>query len=259
MPLYHLTPVSGNIKTGPIAGSTTSRDSCPVSCPFIGAGCYAENHGLIYHWLAVAHPAGASIEGSAKKGRGLDMETFSAQLRTLPKGSSFRHNQAGDLPHVDGMINGPALVPMLDAIRARKLRAFTYTHHTTDTGTHAGQANARIIARLTAAGLTVNASTETAQQADRLKAYAPTVPVVLTVTEEEAQQRGKCWTTPAGHAVVICPAQTVEGMNCAQCMLCHKADRKSIVGFIVHGTSKSKARKSIMLRTAEHTAAAAGG
>ena len=249
MPLFHLTPISSNIKTGPIAVSTTSRDSCPNSCPFKGNGCYAETGPLAMHWKTVAYPVGTSIDGSTKKGRGLDMETFAASLRTLPRGSSFRHNQAGDLPSAkDGTIDAAALVPMLDAIKARSLKAFTYTHHSTDTSTHAGQVNARIIARLTAAGLTVNASTESAQRADRLKAYAPNVPVVLTVTEEEAQQRGKHWSTPAGNAVVVCPAQSTEGMTCAQCMLCHKADRKSIVAFIAHGTSKAKARKVIMMQ-----------
>ncbi|CCV12985.1 hypothetical protein MESS4_510152 [Mesorhizobium sp. STM 4661] len=50
---FHLTEVSTNSKTGPIPVATVSNESCPTSCPLLGAGCYAENGPLRIHWDAV--------------------------------------------------------------------------------------------------------------------------------------------------------------------------------------------------------------
>ena len=36
------TPKSGNSKTGQVAATYVSQDSCPKSCPLMGSGCYAE-------------------------------------------------------------------------------------------------------------------------------------------------------------------------------------------------------------------------
>ena len=47
---FHLTPVSGNVKTGPIPVSTTTRESCSPICPFFSNGCYAESGPLRLPW-----------------------------------------------------------------------------------------------------------------------------------------------------------------------------------------------------------------
>ncbi len=240
--LYHLTPVSSNAKTGPIAVSTTSRDSCPNTCPFLGSGCYAEAGRVRIHWEATGTPAGQERPNSTNKGRGVDLETFTAQLRSLPRGSSFRHNQAGDLAHEDGLINTEHVFSITAACKARNLKAFTYTHHDTQ-----HKWNRDTIATMNASGFTVNLSTETLDGAD--KAAALNIgPVCVTLTEEQAPAGTKTISTPAGRPVTVCPAQTIEGMTCAQCMLCAKVDRKAIVGFIVHGTGKAKARKVITMK-----------
>jgi len=41
--------------------------------------------------------------------------------------------------------------------------------------------------------------------------------------------------TPNGLPIVVCPAQTTKGIQCATCKLCQVRDRKSIVGFLAHG------------------------
>ena len=85
---YHLTPRSSNKKTGPIPVSTTSRDSCPDTCPLKnGGGCYAGSGPLSLHWDKVGTD------------RGVSLESFCDTIRALPKGQVWRHNQAGDLPH----------------------------------------------------------------------------------------------------------------------------------------------------------------
>jgi hypothetical protein len=54
---FHLTPVSANVKTGPIPVSTTTRESCSPVCPFFNNGCYAETGPLRLHWNAVTAQA----------------------------------------------------------------------------------------------------------------------------------------------------------------------------------------------------------
>jgi len=39
---------------------------------------------------------------------------------------------------------------------------------------------------------------------------------------------------------MVCPAQTREGVTCATCKLCSRANRSVIVGFIPHGGAKKK-------------------
>jgi hypothetical protein len=51
--MFHLTLKSRNVKTGPIPVSTSTRKTCPDSCPFKNNGCYAESGPLAIHWKAV--------------------------------------------------------------------------------------------------------------------------------------------------------------------------------------------------------------
>ncbi len=44
------TRVSSNAKTGPIPVTTTSEETCPVSCPLKRNGCYADAGPLALFW-----------------------------------------------------------------------------------------------------------------------------------------------------------------------------------------------------------------
>jgi hypothetical protein len=50
--------------------------------------------------------------------------------------------------------------------------------------------------------------------------------------------------TPGGIPIVICPAQTSD-VSCDQCRLCQKRDRKSVVGFLAHGTASKRLSKKL--------------
>jgi len=65
MKTVHLTLKSGNVKTGPIPVSTTSKASCSDTCPFKDNGCYADGGPLALHWRAVTEGA-----------RGTDWQSF---------------------------------------------------------------------------------------------------------------------------------------------------------------------------------------
>src|SRR5210317_1974689 len=92
---FHLTRSSSNVKTGPIPVSTSSRATCPPTCPFLENGCYA--HAGYYtrlHWDAVTRGE-----------RGLPMAEFFREISLLPDGQLWRSNVAGDLTHTMGRIS----------------------------------------------------------------------------------------------------------------------------------------------------------
>lgn len=214
----HLSPVSGNAKTGPIPVSTTSAKTCPPSCPFNrGGGCYAGSGPLALHWRKVTN-----------RERGMAWGKFCAEVSALPDGQLWRHNQAGDLPGVGEAINRRELRQLVRANRGK--RGFTYSHK------YGSAANVRAIREANAAGFTINLSANSLAEADRL-AELKAGPVACVLP---ASQTTNCF-TPGGRKVVICPATQREGISCATCQLCSRGSRSVIIGFPAHGTSYKKA------------------
>lgn len=207
----HLTLKSANVKTGPIPVSTTERDSCPDDCS-MKKECYAASGPLALHWSKVS--AGE---------RGTDWGQFTASIAALPDDQLWRHNQAGDLPKKNNSID-PVKLGQLVAANKNK-RGFTYSHHhdaeSIDWIRHANNW-----------GFTVNLSANDLIDADVLADHAAgPVVVVLPSTQTENTR------TPAGRAVVICPATQRDDVSCATCQLCQR-QRSAIVGFPAHGTRR---------------------
>jgi hypothetical protein len=175
------------------------------------------------HWRAVT-------EGK----RGMEWDAFCESIADLPDGQLWRHNQAGDLPHVDGVIDSAALSTLIEANNGK--RGFTYTHHV------ASDAHIDTLTVANVAGFTVNLSANNLHHADTLMATGLPVVVVLP-----ADQRTNT-TTPAGNRVVVCPATVRDDVSCATCQLCQRADRSTIIGFPAHGTGAKRA-DSIARRT----------
>lgn len=211
----HLTLKSSNSKTGPIPVSTTSAESCPPSCPLQGGGCYAKSGPLALHWKK-------TTDGS----RGMEWDEFVREIEKLPKNTIWRHNQAGDLPGVGEEIDAMKLFDLVEANRGK--RGFTYTHKTS---------RPDLLLWANEEGFTINLSGNSPAHADELvKLGAGPVVTVLP-----AEFVGRTTVTPKGRHIVVCPAYYKEGMNCSNCGLCQKSDRKSIIGFPAHGTYKKKA------------------
>ena len=223
---FHLSRVSTNSKTGPIPVSTSSKATCPPTCPFLGGnGCYGDNHGLNFHWRLVTN-------GS----RGVTASEFFRLIAALPSGQFWRANQAGDLPHTRGRISRRFLRGLIAANSGR--RGYTYSHHDLALGE-----NLALIRQANRQGLTINVSTETEAAADR--AIAAGLPAVVAVPSTETRL---AWNTPAGHRVVVCPAQRDGSIvDCSTCQLCYKrpAGNRLIIAFLAHGTSKAKANAAI--------------
>lgn len=224
MTQVHLTLKSSNVKTGAIPVSTTGRASCPTSCPFQAAGCYADNYGLNFLWNRVTN-------GTA----GTDWSTFCNTISTLPDGQLWRHNQAGDLPQDGhGRIDGH-LMGYLVAANIGK-RGFTYTHHTPELGD-----NAKYIKGANDWGFTVNLSANTPAHADTLAALE-IAPVVVVLPSTQTTNT----TTPQGRPIVICPATTRGDVTCESCQLCARVDRKVIVGFPRTARALKKPNKPLL-------------
>lgn len=228
MPFYrvHLSPKSGNVKTGPIPVSTTSSATCPTACPFrsdAAGGCYAASGPLALHWRAVT--AGE---------RGTDWRSFVGSIAALPEGALWRHNQAGDLPGDGITIDRDALDALVEANVGR--RGFTYTHYL-PTGSNGGA-----VADANARGFTVNLSANDIAHADAL-ADLGIAPVVAVLPSDVDGRATRTVRTPAGRTVVVCPATYRDDVSCATCALCARADRTTIVGFPAHGTGKARASR----------------
>jgi len=210
---------SRNAKTGPIPVSTSTAATCPASCPFQGAGCYAESYPLKGRWDEVT-------DGR----RGASFGALLPQIAALPEGQLWRHNQAGDLPGIGDDIDTVALAQLVAANAGR--RGFTYTHKPMSS-----PAAIDAIASANANGFTINLSANNLAHADELAALA-IAPVVVVLPATTAGNQTV--TTPEGRRVVVCPATYRDDVTCASCGLCAK-QRAVIVGFLAHGTYKRKA------------------
>lgn len=226
---------SRNSKVGAMPVSTTSRNSCPDACPLKGSGCYAESGPLAILWAALSRAKpGKTFERAGQTLQSLTWKQFTHAVAALPKGTLWRHNQAGDLPGTGDAINVKALQALVDANRNR--RGFTYTHKPV-TGRH-GAVNAAAIAHANANGFTVNLSADTLAEADAL-AETGIGPVVVVLPDTVSGNADI--TTPQGRRVSVCPATYRDDVSCLTCQLCQRGNRKSIVGFPAHGASKRKA------------------
>lgn len=227
-PQIAFTRVSRNKKTGPIPVTTSSAETCPDACPLkarllaSGArelgGCYADSGPLALFWRKVT-----------ERKAGLAWQEALDQIRALPKGTLWRHNQSGDLAGAGDQISFSALDQLVQANRGK--RGFTYTHKPVD-----GMAEQLAILQANKAGFTINLSANTLAEADSLSDLQ-IAPVVVVLPADQT----RATTTPAGRKVAICPAVISENIDCARCGLCALRDRKAIIGFPAHGAAKRKA------------------
>lgn len=226
IPRVKLTARSSNRKTGPIATTISSSDTCPATCPFNnGKGCYAAGGPTAIHWRKLDRgETGTPI---------LDIGHQFAEAKLEP-GTMLRWNVAGDLPHDDGILNFPVIQQLVAIFKGRKLRAFTYTHH------RQGWQNLETVEWCNKAGFTVNLSCDSEEQAGRR--HREGFPSVCVVPSGDTR---RSWQDDHGTRYQTCPAQLKDGITCQTCKLCTKADRSCVVAFRAHGNGKGKIDQQI--------------
>ena len=214
-----VTARSGHGKTGPITTTRTERESCPTTCPFYNAGCYATLGRERMQW-----------DRLNRKETGVVWSEFLSTIRRIvPAGSLWRHNTAGDLPHNNGDIDCNALQGLINANKGRK--GFTYSHHVLN------DHNVAALQKANTAGFTVNASCESVDDADRVMSEH-NIPAAAAIHSEESR---RFFTTTSGRKVITCPAALHPGkVTCATCGLCQQSDREFVIAFPAHGAAKRK-------------------
>lgn len=219
MPAHHIqfTRTSRNAKTGPIPVTTTSEESCPHACLLKGNGCYAEGGPLAILWRKVT-----------ERKAGLAWYAAMAEISKLPKGTLWRHNQAGDLPGIGDVIDREAMGALVRANKGK--RGYTYTHKPMNAD------NAGAVVDAIGQGFAVNLSANDLAHADELAGLG-IAPVVVVLPADQTAAT----VTPGGRKVAICPATISDNVTCATCGLCALVNRKAIIGFPAHGASKRKA------------------
>jgi hypothetical protein len=244
---------SRNAKVGAMPVSTTSNVTCPDACPLKGSGCYAEAGPLGMLWRALSGTtAGQSFVHGGNAIQSLSWEGFTQSIAALPDGTVWRHNQAGDLPGIGDAIDATALRDLVEANKGK--RGFTYSHKPVIGPDSI--ANNAAIQSANYHGFTVNLSANTMTEADTLAALDIGPVVTVLPVDQGRKAKGDTWLeteeeyrarvnvvqqTPQGRTVSICPATYKDNVSCQSCQLCQRKERKTIVAFPAHGTSKNKA------------------
>lgn len=213
------TTKSRDAKLGGIPSSYTSGSTCPDTCAFKDAGCYAEFGFVRNRWQRTSET-------------GATWGEFTRWVRELPEGQLWRHNVAGDLPGEGARLDVVLLALLVQANRLR--RGFTFTHKPLVT-----RRERSAVAQAVRSGFVINLSADSLEDADRLSTLG-IAPVAVTLPHDAP----RFLKTPQGRKVVVCPAQAAE-LDCARCRLCANADRTSIVGFRAHGQWKGKINRRL--------------
>ena len=242
---FALSIVSKNSKVGPIPVTTSSKETCPPSCPLNSTnngGCYAEVGPINVHWNKVT-----------SGDRGMDYSELVDAIKALPRGKPFRLNQAGDLAGIGEDIDSAMLLKMVIAGKGKK--GFTYTHK------YNSEKNLKDIAFANRNGLTVNLSGNNIKHAEELIGKGSPVVCVgdsdyqrryqkkgdqnwlETIREYKIRMSLKVNRLKGGQAIVICPSTYMDNVTCESCMLCQKSNRSAVVLFPAHGTRAKTANK----------------
>jgi hypothetical protein len=219
---FGFTRVSRNRKVGPLPVVTASKDTCPDTCPLIGAGCYAEGGPLALVWKKVS----------------LSLEQLCGHIRKLPRTQMWRYGQAGDLPE-----DPKAMEKLIIANASRPV--ICYTH----------RRDLEMVRGATARGFHVNVSADSLEEADEFAKQGVSVVVTLpsrygrskdeSLTDYKIRTKSFPRRTASGVKVAVCPA-TYHEVTCADCGVCSTTRRNgTIVGFPAHGNRRSMLDKKL--------------
>lgn len=200
-----------------------AQASCPVSCPFLGAGCYAESGPQGIHTARL----NKSVNGESAEGIALAEEI---EIGKLSGTRPLRLHIVGDCK-----TSTAALIVSHAAWlyrRKHNMPVWGYTHAWREV--HSGYYRIN--------GVTMLASCETiaeVKQADSLNYRT-----ALTTTKFKQNTAWK----ENGFTFVPCPEQTGKTKNCTTCKLCwHPQDKlpKTVIVFETHGVRSKTANLKI--------------
>ena len=212
---------SSQAKTGDVPQTYTARTSCPADCP-LKKGCYA----------AAGHCALVLKRCDSAESDKRGVVTWGQLARKVDESRAagkdlIRHGVSGDLAAPGSNLIDHDYLRGLCAAYAGL--AYGYTHCVQC------EEDDRALKEAAAAGFVLSYSCETEAEADRAVSHGiPAVIVWPKGTTIPAKTAG-------GHRLVQCPQQT-RGIKCADCRLCARAGRKTIIAFEAHGATRVVAR-----------------
>lgn len=220
---YHLSPKSENVKTGPIAVTSSSKITCPPACCFRNL-CYASVGKMNFVWNKITNQK-----------LGSNFKDFCSQIKSLPANQKIRHFQMGDWPGKGNRINFKQLKQLINA-GAGKI-SFGYSHKIVEGNSFVAKNNRRYIKYANSfSNFTINLSANNLAHADKLKKLnIGPVAAVVPVNSPDVVF------TPKGNKAIKCPAFN-KNITCEKCMLCAKK-RNVIVMFPAHSVIKNKIEK----------------
>jgi hypothetical protein len=217
---------SDNRKLGPVSATYTSQSSCPRSCPWFGAGCYAET-GMVGWTTRRLNRSGqrGPLAVARAEARAIDGLTGDRLLRLHVVGDA-RTNAAA---RVLGAAARRYTLRGNSPRRGRKVWTYTHAWRTVERSSW-GPA------------VSVLASVETAREARVAMAAGYAAALVVIDFEREGAYEVD------GLKVLPCPEQT-RGVTCRDCGLCRDDDRLRsaglVIGFAAHGTGGPAVRRRL--------------
>lgn len=208
---------TGNTKLGNIPVTRSPQQNCPDTCSLKNNGCYAE-----LSWLGVAWKKDID--------KGISFNELIKNIKSIKKGKLWRHNEAGDISHINGNIIEAELNEIILANKGKQ--GFTYTHHKPN------QHNSPLIKNSNDNGFTINLSAENNNMVDEYISLG--IGPVVTILPIDSK---KVTYTKNGNKIVRCPNTNNSTIKCEDCKLCYIADRKYVIGFPAHGVRKNKVEK----------------
>lgn len=217
---------SGNGKLGRAAATYAGKQTCPESCVFRDAGCYAASTNANLVWRRI----------TAEAGDATPLELAEAEARLIRRARAdrpLRLHVAGDTPDPEGArVIAAACEGYASRGRQEGVTAdvWGYTHCW------------REVARDDWGGVSMLASCESV--ADVRAAWARGYAAALVVESFPSKGAFKA----GGATVIPCPAQT-SGRTCTECRLCFADNRlhtrRLVIGLATHGGGKAKANAAL--------------
>ena len=247
--MIHVTRISGSSKIGPISATRThAGKTCPTSCALLQDGtCYDMHGNQGIHRRRVDN-------GQYNT---LTPDQFIKSLWTLTR--IWRWCTGGDLPsHAETTerIDRKFLTALARGIEKERQTCIMYTHKPVLTGIRGALSgdtkhNRGAIrqAQKTAPSLAVNISCESLEEVDRARALGFLCTVTLPIGSAPKV------TTPCGEQIRVCPQQLTKKpfFTCSESCrspngvpICADPERDYTVGFIAHGSGKSKLTRRIL-------------
>lgn len=233
-PKFLLTHKSKNQKTGLMSVSTSPFQTCPVTCPFLENGCYANAGPLKFWWSRCSDSKEQLYTGYL---------AFLERVKNeVPEGEYWRHNQAGDLLPLSDRERIDRIAALRLASANKGKRGYTYTHfgviEQKGTSQLSATHNREVVEEMNSQGFVVNVSTNNMEHADLVLDSGINAPVSTILPEVFHTDKIKRTSTPSGRTVITCPATIRDDINCKQCGLCMNSNRETIIGFPAHGHGK---------------------